>query len=35
MRKAFWVNLTVKYKTTTVPINAFTEAKNTEIAIAV
>ena len=34
-RKAFWVDLTVKYKTTAAPINASTEAKDAELAVAV
>lgn len=35
VRKAFQVNLTVKYKTAAAPVDASTEAKNTEIAAAV
>jgi hypothetical protein len=35
MRKAFWVNLTVKYKTTAVPVDASTEARDAELATAV
>jgi hypothetical protein len=34
-RKAFWVNLTVRYKTAAAAIDASTEARDAEIAAAV
>jgi len=35
VRKAFWVNLIVKYKTAAAPVNAFTEARGAEFTAAV
>ena len=35
MRKAFWVDFTVKYKTVAAPIDTFTKTKNAEITAAV
>ena len=34
-RKAFWVNLIVKYKTAAAPVNASTKAKGAEFTAAV
>ena len=35
VRKAFWVNLIVKYKTATIPVNASTKARGAKFTAAV
>jgi hypothetical protein len=35
VRKAFWVNLIVKYKTTAAPIDVSTKARNAKLTAAV